>query len=59
MFPHREKQRELRYRKRTIYYRNKNQEVRICAGCDKNFIPTISKRLCRDCKIEVDATWNK
>lgn len=35
--------------------KNKDAEdMRICAGCDKIFIPTLSKRLCRDCKIEVE-----
>lgn len=35
------------------------ENYRICAGCDKEFIPTVSKRLCRKCYEEVQATWNK
>jgi hypothetical protein len=35
------------------------EEYRICAGCNKKFIPTLSKRLCRDCKTEIDATWKQ
>lgn len=34
-------------------------DVRVCAGCDKKFIPMFSKRLCRKCWEEVQATWNK
>jgi len=35
------------------------KEFRICAGCDKEFIPTLSKRLCRDCKTETDAVYEE
>lgn len=37
----------------------KTKEFRICAGCDKEFIPTLSKRLCRDCKTETDAVYEE
>jgi len=29
------------------------ENERMCRGCDKMYIPTVSKRLCRDCWVEV------
>jgi len=34
-------------------YFAKEEDLRICKGCDKKFIPTVSKKFCRRCWEEV------